>query len=98
MQVPKSFRINGKLWRVKWHKQPELEGEPARGVCDPGPRVITLKLGDPEPVQVFFHEWFHALMHEYCFYVTSFPDDLEEILAEAMSIQLAEILKNKFDK
>jgi hypothetical protein len=99
MQPPKSFRINGQLWRVKVAKVVELEDVDVLGVCEYEKRTITLQKQKPdEMMQTFLHEWFHAVLYEYGFYVTELHSDLEEMLAECLAQQLFRTFKLKMKK
>ena len=66
---PKYINVRGETWRIKFVRK--IVGRPKRtvGLCDPGEREITIKLGEgrEETFKTFLHECIHAIEAEYDF-------------------------------
>lgn len=93
MRIPKSILVKGKRWKVayKWNLKDDHEN-PCDGVCDTTNRTIFLDRALPktERPQTFLHELIHAVVYE-LHLNTSFPDEVEEVLAEGLSQYFLEI-------
>jgi Zn-dependent peptidase ImmA (M78 family) len=96
MELPKQFRLKGKLWKVVLVKQLVHEdGTKCYGICDTDTRVIHIEknLNPAERFNAFLHELCHAMIHEAHIDETLLDGKIEEILCEAF----ADIFTHDFD-
>lgn len=65
LKLPKSTKINGERWRIKYKKQVNVEGEPVHGVCHIEQRLIeigTEGATEREIKSTLLHEICHAII------------------------------------
>lgn len=95
IKIPKKLNVKGSIWSVKI-----TDVEDFRGMTDFDTRQITIdkKLSSKEQRRTFFHELFHATLHEVNIYKDSrnWNQTLEEIVvANLADIMMTLLYKKK---
>jgi len=67
-----------------------MDGKPVDGYIDPASKTIfiTHGLSKDDKEEIFFHEFFHAVMAEVGLYHTSLNSDVEETICHNASVEL----------
>lgn len=93
MKIPEKIIIEGRVWLVKRKWRIVQDGESCDGLCVPETRSIFILHGLPkdELVQVFMHEFLHAIAFEKGMYLTRLSGDFEELFVHSFA---KEILSN----
>lgn len=90
LKIPTSIDILGYTWKVQVRKtMPKDIGLDVAGLCIPSERrIVILKDQSKEQLlETFFHEAFHAFIHESGLKQTCFMNipDIEELIVEGLS-------------
>lgn len=95
MNIPNSFMLKGKRWKILRPKVIKQDGVLCDGLCSWHTRTIRISadLNKREAVHTFLHELFHAVVYEaHIGPGSNFNDELEDVLAEAF----VDVLKSLF--
>lgn len=93
MKIKDKYTIKGHEWRVIFLDQ--VDEEDSMGECECTNRIIYIKDGleEEEEVATFLHELLHAIMFESGIHCTSVSSDVQEIICENISLELARLFK-----
>jgi hypothetical protein len=95
MKIPRRFRLGGLTVRVSRKKgQIVINGRDAGGFFDAQNSLIWIEPDSEDVERVFWHEFFHAAIHDSGIQQTpGWSADIEEIIAEKFGRYVAEFLR-----
>ena len=88
MKLPKTMTARGRTYKCKYSEFPvDDHGEISAGICDTELKELEIQIGlKPEQtLEVFIHEWLHAIWEELGLDNEKLPKILEHVLVCAIS-------------